>query len=114
MPAKTLFERIMDREIPASIVHEDSLCVAFRDIAPQAPVHVLVVPRRPVASMNDIADDDDRLLGHLLLTARRIARAERLARGFRIVINTGPDGGQTVDHLHVHVLGGRAMKWPPG
>ncbi len=114
MPAKTLFERIIDREIPASIVHEDSLCMAFRDIAPQAPVHVLVVPRRPVAAISEAADDDERLLGHLLLTARDIARAEGLEAGYRIVINTGPDGGQTVDHLHVHVLGGRAMGWPPG
>ena len=114
MPAKTLFERIIDQEIPASIVHEDSLCVAFRDIAPQAPVHVLVVPRQPVASVNEVEDGDERLLGHLLLTARRIARSEGLEGGYRIVVNTGPDGGQTVDHLHVHVLGGRAMKWPPG
>ncbi len=114
MAGKTLFERIIDREIAAVVVHEDPLCVAFTDIAPQAPVHVLVVPRKPFASMDAVPDGEERLLGHLLFTARRIASAKGLREGYRIVINTGADGGQSVDHLHVHVIGGRKMEWPPG
>lgn len=114
MLSKTVFERIIDREIAAEIVHEDEWCVAFRDIHPQAPVHVLVVPRRPFASLDALTEYDEGLAGHLLLVAQRIAREEGLSEGYRIVVNTGQHGGQTVDHLHIHVLGGRSMRWPPG
>jgi histidine triad (HIT) family protein len=111
---KTLFQRIADREIPARLVHEDERCVAFHDIAPQAPIHVLVVPRRPLPRLGEAGPGDEALLGHLLLTAAKLARELGLERGFRIVINHGPDGGETVPHLHVHLLGGRALGWPPG
>ena len=114
MSDKTLFERIIDREIPATIVYEDEACIAFRDINPQASTHVLIVPRKPIPSLDDVADDEAALLGHLLLTAKTIAADEGLANGYRVVINNGPDGGQSVDHLHVHLIGGRRLKWPPG
>ncbi len=110
----TLFEKIAARDIPADIVHEDDLCIAFRDISPQAPVHILVVPKKPVARLAAAEPPDQGLLGHLLLSAAAIARRENLAEGFRIVINNGPHGGETVPHLHVHLLGGRALHWPPG
>ena len=115
MAVKTLFEKICDKEIPATLVHEDDRCVAFRDISPQAPVHVVVVPRQPIPRIEVAAPADEALLGHLLLTAAAVARREGLAEsGFRLVINNGPDGGESVPHLHVHVLGGRALGWPPG
>ncbi len=110
----TLFEKIAAREIPADIVHEDDLCLAFRDISPQAPVHILVVPKKPVPRLAAASPDDQTLLGHLLLMAADIARRENLSEGFRIVINNGPHGGETVPHLHVHLLGGRPLSWPPG
>ena len=108
----TLFERIIDGEIPADRVYEDEVCIAFRDIAPQAPTHVLVVPRTPIPSLADGLDAA--LAGHLLMVANRVAKQEKLTNGYRIVINCGEDGGQSVDHLHVHVLGGRSLEWPPG
>lgn len=114
MPEKTIFQRIADREIPARLVHEDDHCVAFHDVNPQAPIHVLVVPRRPIPSLADVSDEDAALVGHLLCVARKVAEQLGLANGFRTVINAGPDGGQSVDHLHVHVLGGRTLGWPPG
>lgn len=115
MPEKTLFQKICDKEIPAQIVHEDDLCVAFRDISPQAPVHILVIPRKPVPRVGMAEPEDQALLGHLLLTAAAIARAEGITEsGFRLVINNGPHGGESVPHLHVHVLGGRQLAWPPG
>ena len=114
MSAKTLFQRIADGEIPAKLVHADERCVAFHDIAPQAPVHVLVVPRKPIPRVGQAADVDEALLGHLLLTAAKVARDLNLANGFRLVINHGRDGGESVPHLHVHLLGGRALAWPPG
>ena len=114
MSEKTLFERIIDREIPAAIIYEDDHCIAFRDINPQAPTHVLVVPRKPIPSLDDVADDEAVLAGHLLLVARKLAADEGLTDGYRVVINCGRDGGQSVDHLHVHLLGGRKLKWPPG
>ena len=114
MSEKTLFERIIDREIPATIIHEDERCIVFRDINPQAPTHVLVVPRKPIPTMDDVSKDDAALASHLLLVAKKIAADEGLVKGYRIVINCGSDGGQSVDHLHVHVLGGRKLKWPPG
>jgi histidine triad (HIT) family protein len=113
-PTKTLFQKIADHEIPAKLVHEDAVCVAFYDIAPQAPVHVLVVPRKPIPRIAEATAEDQAILGHLLLVAGQVARQLNLAKGFRIVINNGPDGGETVPHLHVHVLGGRALAWPPG
>jgi histidine triad (HIT) family protein len=110
----TIFQRIIDKEIPAKIVHEDDLCLAFHDVAPQAPVHVLIIPKKPIVNLAAVEPEDQSLLGHLLLTARRVAEQLGLENGFRTVINCGRDGGQSVDHLHVHVLGGRALHWPPG
>lgn len=113
--SETVFSKIIRGEIPADIVHEDDRCVAFRDINPQAPVHILVIPKEPLTGIQGVEEKDVSLLGHLLLVARRVAAAEGLAaRGFRCVINAGADGGQTVDHLHIHVLGGRRLDWPPG
>jgi histidine triad (HIT) family protein len=115
MPNKTLFEKIRDGEIPADIVHEDELCLAFRDISPQAPLHILVVPRNPLPRIGLAQSSDEALLGHLLLAAAEVARREGVAEsGYRLVINNGPDGGEAVPHLHVHLLGGRKLKWPPG
>jgi histidine triad (HIT) family protein len=111
---KTLFQKIADREIPAKLIHEDAVCVAFHDISPQAPTHVLVVPRKPIARVGEAAAEDQAALGHLLLVAAQLSRQLNLAKGFRIVINNGPDGGESVPHLHVHLLGGRALSWPPG
>jgi histidine triad (HIT) family protein len=113
--ASCLFCKIVAGQVPAALVHSDERLVAFRDINPQAPVHVLVVPREHIASLDSADERAGKLLGELLLAARRIARAEGLSGdGYRTVINTGADGGQTVPHIHVHVLGGRAMAWPPG
>ncbi len=111
---KTLFEKIIDREIPAEILHEDEDCIAVRDIAPQAPVHVLIIPKKLIPRVAQAGEEDERLLGKLLLIARIIAKDENLEDGFRIVINNGPDGGESVPHLHVHLLGGRKLNWPPG
>lgn len=109
----TIFAKIARKEIPANIVAESARCIAFRDVAPQAPVHVLVIPKEPVATLNDVTDAS--LLGELLTLARDVAKQEGLADdGYRVVINTNGNGGQTVFHLHAHVLGGRHMKWPPG
>ncbi len=109
----TLFEKISARQIPADIVFEDELCLAIRDIEPQAPAHILVVPKRVISRVAEASPDDAPLLGHLLLTAARVAKSEGLG-GFRLVINNGRDAGETVPHLHVHVLGGRPLAWPPG
>ncbi len=115
MPEKTLFEKICDKEIPATIVHEDDRCVAFKDIAPQAPVHILIVPRKPITRVGLAEEADEALLGHLLLTAAKVARNVGVAEsGYRLVINNGRDGGEAVPHLHVHLLGGRQLDWPPG
>ena len=111
----TLFERIIAREIPAAIVYETSEVIAFRDIAPQAPVHVLVVPKKPLPGISHASPDDAALLGAVLAAAAEVARIEGIAAsGYRLVVNDGVHGGQTVPHLHVHVLGGRALGWPPG
>lgn len=110
----TIFSKIIRREIPADILYEDDLCLAFRDIAPQAPVHVLVIPKQPIAKLADAESKDHALMGHLLLTVKRVADQLGLEQGYRVVINTGEDGGQTVYHLHLHLLGGRPMSWPPG
>lgn len=114
MTAKTLFQKIIDREIPADLVYEDELALAFRDVRPQAPVHVLVIPKRPLRNLAEIEDEDAALLGHLQRVIRDVAAQLGLENGYRVVLNVGPDGGQTVDHLHYHVLGGRALGWPPG
>lgn len=114
MSGDTLFGKIIRREIPADIVYEDDLALAFKDINPQAPVHVLVIPKKPIPKLADAAPDDQALLGHLLLTVKRVAEQLELEKGYRVVINTGEDGGQTVYHMHLHILGGRFMKWPPG
>lgn len=114
MAQTTIFERIIAREIPADIVYEDDLCLAFRDINPQAPVHVLMIPKRPIKSWAEISDADAPLMAHLTLAIRNLAEQLQLGDGYRVVCNCGPDGGQTVDHLHFHILGGRAMTWPPG
>ena len=111
----TIFAKIIAREIPADIVYEDEHCLAFRDVSPQAPAHVLVVPKKPVVNLLDAAPDDTLLLGQLMQAAVHVARTQGLADdGFRVVVNVGPDGGQSVDHLHLHVLGGRPLAWPPG
>jgi histidine triad (HIT) family protein len=110
----TLFEKIIERQISAQIIYEDDGCIAFRDINPQAPVHFLVVPKKVISRIGEAESEDALLLGQLLLKAGELARAEGLENGFRLVINHGRDGGETVPHLHVHVLGGRAMAWPPG
>ncbi len=109
-----LFCKIVQGAIPAQKVYEDDFCIAFADIHPQAPVHLLVIPRRHIRSLAHVSAEDKELLGHLLLSVKELAAQQKLARGFRVVMNTGEDGGQTVDHLHMHVLGGRAMHWPPG
>jgi len=114
MADKTLFSKIIDREIPAEIVMEDDHCAVIRDIDPKAPSHLLVIPKKPIPRIAEAGPEDAELLGHLLLTARRVAGEEKLEGGFRIVINNGPDGGESVPHLHVHLLGGRALNWPPG
>jgi len=111
----TLFEKIIAREIPADIVYEDDLVLAFNDINPQAPVHVLVIPKKPIPRIAEAEPEDHQVLGHLLLKAREIAADLGLQEnGFRLVINNGKDGGESVPHLHLHILGGRAMEWPPG
>ncbi len=111
----TLFEKIAIRQIPAEIVYEDDRVVAFRDIQPKAPVHVLVVPRKPICRIGEAGPDDAALLGHLLLTAAEVARRLGVNQtGYRLVINNGEDGGESVPHLHCHLLAGRALGWPPG
>jgi histidine triad (HIT) family protein len=111
---KTLFEKIIDKEIPATIVHEDKHSVAFRDINPGAPTHVLLVPRKPIPKLSDATAADQALLGHLLLTASKLAAELGVGDAFRIAINNGAGAGQSVFHLHLHIMGGRPMKWPPG
>ncbi|HAE10327.1 MAG: histidine triad nucleotide-binding protein [Opitutae bacterium] len=110
----TLFEKIINREIPADVLHEDETCIAIRDIAPQAPVHALVIPKKVIPRIAEARREDQEVIGHLLLVAGQLARSEKLDDGFRIVINNGSDGGETVPHLHVHLLGGRQLQWPPG
>ncbi len=111
---ETIFSKIIRKEIPADIVYEDDLALAFRDINAQAPVHILVIPKKPIAKLSDATPDDQALLGHLLLTVKKVAEQAGLDNGYRLVVNTGDDGGQTVYHMHMHILGGRQMTWPPG
>jgi histidine triad (HIT) family protein len=109
----TIFQKIIDGDIPAEIVHRDARCLAFRDIAPQAPTHILVIPLKPIARLSAAEAEDEAILGHLLLVAAELARSEGLSDA-RMVINDGAGAGQTVFHLHVHLLGGRSLTWPPG
>ena len=110
----TIFKKIIDKQIPAKIAFEDQLCLAFHDVNPQAPVHVLVIPKKEIASLQDLTIDDQALLGHLQLVISRLADELGLEKGYRVVVNCGEDGGQTVGHLHYHLLGGRTLAWPPG
>ena len=110
----TIFKKIIDREIPADIIHEDELCLAFRDVNPQAPTHVLVIPKKEIVSLDDLTDADQSLVGHLYLVIQKLAAELGLDNGYRVVVNCKADGGQSVDHLHFHLLGGRALGWPPG
>ena len=111
----SIFKRIIDREIPADIIYEDDRCLAFRDVNPQAPTHVLVIPKKEIASIDALAEEDGELVAHLWQVIRKLGRELHVAEsGYRVVVNNGPDGGQTVDHLHFHLLAGRPMNWPPG
>lgn len=111
----TVFKKIIEKEIPADIVHEDELCLAFKDIDPQAPVHVLIIPKKEIVSLAEAREDNKDLLGHMLLTASQIARDVGVSEsGYRLVLNTNKEGGQEVEHMHFHLLGGRQMEWPPG
>ena len=110
----TIFKRIIDKEIPVQAIYEDELCLAFADLHPQAPTHVLVIPKKEIVNIGAAQVEDQALLGHLLLVVQKVAAQLGLKNGYRVVMNCGPDGGQSVDHLHIHVLGGRQMKWPPG
>ena len=111
---KTIFKKIIDGEIPAEILYEDDHCMAFNDVSPQAPVHILVIPKKEIVSIAEAEEDDKELLGHLLLIVQKLAKENGLDDGFRTIINTGKDGGQTVFHLHIHLMGKRALSWPPG
>jgi histidine triad (HIT) family protein len=111
--AKTLFEKIIAREIPATIVYEDELCIAFKDINPCAPMHLLLVPRKPMVYLSDATAEDQALLGHLMLTATKVAALQGLGTAYRLVVNNGAAAGQSVFHLHLHIIGGRPLKWPP-
>ena len=110
-----LFCEIIQGNVPCDVIYEDDHCLAFRDIAPQAPTHLLLIPKSHIASLNDIETEQRALAGHLLHQANQLAKQEKLTtNGYRVVVNCGQDGGQTVGHLHLHILGGRAMQWPPG
>jgi histidine triad (HIT) family protein len=111
---KTLFQRIIDREIPAKIEHEDDLCIVIHDIQPQAPVHLLIIPKKPIPRLAEALPADEPVLGHLLVVAGDLARKLKLEKGFRIIINSGPDACESVPHVHVHLLAKRQMAWPPG
>ncbi|XP_053689647.1 adenosine 5'-monophosphoramidase HINT1 [Sabethes cyaneus] len=110
----TIFGKILRKEIPCTFIYEDDKCVAFHDVNPQAPVHFLVIPRKPIAQLSKATEEDEALLGHLMLVGKKIGAEQGLGDGFRVVINDGRNGAQSVYHLHLHFLGGRQMKWPPG
>lgn len=110
----TIFGKILRKEIPADIVYEDDLCLAFKDINPQAPIHILIIPRKPIARLSDSGSEDQDLLGHMILKANEIATTAGIGDAFRLVVNNGANAGQSVFHLHIHILGGRPMMWPPG
>jgi histidine triad (HIT) family protein len=110
----TIFKKIIDKEIPAKIVYEDEFCLAFKDLHPQAPIHVLFIPKKEIASLAALAAQDAALMGHMMLKISEYAKSIGLEKGYRVVANTGAFGGQSVDHLHFHLLGGRPLSWPPG
>lgn len=112
--SENIFLKILSKEIPAKILHEDEHCVAFHDIGPKAPVHVLIIPRKEIRTHDDLVPDDAAVLGHMHLVAMKLARDLGLSKGYRLVINCNEHGGQSVPHLHMHLLGGRALGWPPG
>ena len=114
MPEQNVFQKIIAGEIPADIIYEDEQCLAFHDIAPQAPTHVLIIPRKPIRSVADLQDEDGELVAHMWKVIRNLAEKLGLQNGYRVIVNCGRDGGQEVEHLHYHLLGGRALKWPPG
>jgi histidine triad (HIT) family protein len=114
MLADNLFLKIINKQIPAKIAYEDDVCLAFHDVNPQAPVHVLIVPKRVIATVDDLGPDDEQTVGHLHLVAQQLAKQFDLEQGYRLVMNCKAHGGQTVPHLHLHLLGGRAFGWPPG
>ncbi len=114
MTEKTVFKRIIDREIPAKIVYEDDLCMAFEDIKPAAPTHLIVIPKKEIPSANQVSPADEAIVGHLFVAMRKIAEQLGLGGGYRVVTNCGPDAGQEVMHLHFHMLAGRKFSWPPG
>ncbi len=114
MLTDNIFLKILHKEIPARIIHEDDLCIAFHDVRPVAPVHVLIIPRKVIATHDDLKAEDKELVGHLHLVAMQLARTLGLTKGYRLVLNCGEQAGQTVPHLHLHLIGGRAMTWPPG
>ncbi|MFN5320515.1 MAG: histidine triad nucleotide-binding protein [Planctomycetota bacterium] len=111
---RTVFKKIIDGDVPAKLIYEDEHCLAFRDIDPRAPTHILVIPRKEIRSLAEVEEQDAALLGHLMVAISKIAREQGLANGFRVVTNSGKWGGQSVDHLHFHLLGGRQLSWPPG
>ncbi len=110
----SIFTKIIDREVPAEIVYEDDLCLAFRDISPKAPTHILVIPKKEIVSLTDLSEEDESIVGRCVRVVAKIAMAEGLVDGYRMVVNCGDEGGQEVPHLHFHLLGGRKMTWPPG
>ncbi|NXY86490.1 HINT1 protein, partial [Alcedo cyanopectus] len=110
----TIFGKIIRKEIPANIIYEDEQCLAFHDISPQAPTHFLVIPKKPIVKLSEAEDSDESLLGHLMIVGKKCAANLGLTKGFRMVVNEGPEGGQSVYHVHLHVLGGRQLGWPPG
>ncbi|MBK97153.1 MAG: histidine triad nucleotide-binding protein [Planctomycetaceae bacterium] len=115
MSEPTIFKRILDGEIPADVVYEDDQCLAFHDVAPQAPVHILVIPKKEIVSIEHLSEEDEQLVGHIFLVIQKIARDQGLANdGYRVICNCGEGGGQTVFHLHYHLMGGRDLPWPPG
>lgn len=114
MSEKTIFKKIIDGEVPADVVYDDEHCLAFRDVDPQAPTHVLVIPKQEIANLDALTDAHAQLLGHIWTLIPKLARQLGLGEGYRVVVNCGPQGGQAVDHLHFHLLGGRQMTWPPG
>ena len=114
MAEKSIFKKIIDREVPADIVYEDDLCLAFRDIHPRAPTHLIVIPKKEITMVDQVAEEDERTVGHLFLAMKTIAERLGLSGGYRVVTNNGPDAGQEVMHLHFHMLAGRRFGWPPG
>jgi len=115
MEEKSIFEKIIDNEIKANVIYEDELVIAIEDINPVAPIHILVIPKKKIATINDIDNEDEALIGHIIVTAKNIAKDLGINQnGYRLVFNTNDDGGQTVYHIHLHLLGGRKMTWPPG